>query len=127
MKNQLVSVYYIHCFEMLEIMLPQFIDICFTANEVNYILKHLRHIKRTDSLLSDSRIFEHMYNRISLSYPGFKEAWEAIEKCNGSHDELIAIEEKYKASARIAMLVMDVRSLTYEWREDCPVGKVKKK
>ena len=108
--------------QMLEMALRQSINICFTDAEVVYMLGHLKCAMVADDYMFEPMIFQHMYDRFSLALPRFTEAWEAIEECK-NEDELTEVQKEYEDSATIAMLVMDVRSRTSDWRRECPITK----
>lgn len=114
--------FYPYWIQMLVIALPQFVGICFTADEVDYMLQCLSYAMKSDNFMFEPTLSQHMYDRFSIAIPRFTEAWNAIENYK-DFDELLEIEKKYEASARIAMLVMEVRYRTYDWRRECSITK----
>lgn len=121
MQEQHNDSYHGDFLKMLYDILPKLVDICFTANEVEYIRYNLSPALESDNfILSDPRIFQHMYNRFSLAIPHFKAAWTVVENCK-SPDKLVAMSGKYPVAARFAAMLLMVRRRTFEWREDCSI------
>lgn len=104
-------------------VLADYKDICFTADEVKYMQYHLEFAMASENYGFEPMIFQHMYDRFSLVFPDFAEAWDAIEECEGQVETMAVIEEKYGVFARIAMLIMDVRFRTIDWRQEFPAPK----
>lgn len=114
MQKQPNGFYTPSLFKTLVILLASYIGRYFTEFEVDYMLGSLDTIIDGKGVLTDPKIFQFMYERFSLARPDFKAAWDAIENSNDDPQKLAAIEKKYGGAARLATLVMDVRSLTCE-------------
>lgn len=127
MQKQANGFYTSNLFMTLVALLTSYIGRYFTEFEVDYMLGSLDAISDEKGCLvgylGDPRISWHMYERFSDARPNFKAAWDAIENSNDDPQKLAAIEKKYGGTARLAALVMDVRSLTCEWREASPIQK----
>lgn len=127
MKKQSNGFYTRHLLATLVALLTSYIGRYFTEWEVDYMLGSIATIcdekGRPVGCLDDPRISWHMYKRFSEARPNFKAAWDAIEESNDDPQKLAAIEKKYGGTARLAALVMDVRSLTCEWRDVSPIKK----